>query len=81
MFEAPVDGGLANGADAAGRAADNIPPRVRAAVNAIEARCFKAVTPVVSHVPFIRKRQHGNKVPLRLTGESRDTRGDRRRSL
>ena len=52
MFEAPADGGLANDADAAGRVADSTAPTARAAVNAIEARCFKEVTPVVSHVPF-----------------------------
>jgi len=50
--------------DAAGRAADSTEPKASAAVKAIEARCFKAVTPIFSHVPFSEKRHGDDKVPF-----------------
>lgn len=51
------------GAAIVGKAGANSEPTVSAAVKAMEPRCFKAVTPLFSHVPFIGKRRGCDKVP------------------
>lgn len=50
--------GLLGGAAIAGRAAGSAEPMASVTLKAREARwCFKMLTPVFSHVPFIAKRQ------------------------
>lgn len=57
--------GLLGGAAIAGRAAGSAEPMASVTLKASEARwCFKMLTPVFSHVPFIAKRQGSDQFPF-----------------